>query len=297
MLCEPMPYVFFAAICLTWGTSFILMKKAALAFGPYEIAAWRVAGGAAVLALLWIARERRWPAPRTHLGPLLLVAGLGYAYPFVIQPYLIGRNGSGFIGMTVSLVPLLTILVSLPILGIRPTRRQLGGVLGGLAFLAVMMADGLRQSIAPLDLLLAVSVPLSYALTNTYVRRRFRGVSSLGLTLSALTATTAMLAPLAAWQTVPSPRGEHFLPAAAALAVLGVVCTGLAAAMFVRLIQDQGPLFAGMVNYLVPAFAVIWGWADGERVTAVQLVALLGVLSMVAVVQYRSALPTQQLPE
>lgn len=292
MLVATMPYLFFAAICLVWGTSFILMKKASLAFGPYDIAVWRVAGGAAILAALWAWRRGGAPVPRKYLGPVLLVALVGYAWPFVIQPYLIARAGSGYIGMTVSLVPLLTILVSVPVLGVRPTRRQLLGVLGGLACLVLMLWDAKRRALSPPQMLLAVSVPLSYATTNAYVRRTFRGVSSLGLSLAALSATTAMLAPLALFSPGPAPwTSERFGTAAAALALLGVVCTGLATAMFVRLIQDHGPLFAGMVNYLVPAWAVVWGWVDGERVTGVQLAALVGVLAMVAVVQYRAASP------
>ena len=71
--------------------------------------------------------------------------------------------------------------------------------------------------------------------------------------------------------------------------------TGLAISMFYRLIRDHGPLFAGMVTYLVPVGAVMWGWADAERVTATQLVALAGVFISVAVVQYGAARGLGQL--
>jgi hypothetical protein len=40
-----------------------------------------------------------------------------------------------------------------------------------------------------------------------------------------------------------------------------------------------------MVTYLVPLVAVLWGWTDAEQVTTRQILALLGVLAMVAVVQ------------
>ncbi len=53
-----MAYVQFLAICLIWGGSFLLMKKAYLAFGPVTIAAWRVLGGAAILALIWLVVRR-----------------------------------------------------------------------------------------------------------------------------------------------------------------------------------------------------------------------------------------------
>ncbi len=71
--------------------------------------------------------------------------------------------------------------------------------------------------------------------------------------------------------------------------MLGVLGTGLATYGFYRLIQRHGPLFAGMVTYLIPLGAVAWGWLDRERVTGLQVAALVGVLAMVLVVQYRAA--------
>ena len=53
----------------------------------------------------------------------------------------------------------------------------------------------------------------------------------------------------------------------------------------VCLLQRRGPLYAGMVTYLVPLGALLWGWADAELVTARQLSAILGVLATVALVQ------------
>ena len=128
-----MPYLLFLLVCFIWGSSFILMKKAGLVFGTFGVGAGRVAGGAAVLALLWWWNRHRWPIERRHFGPLLVVGLVCYSWPYALQPYLIGLHGSGFIGMTVAFVPLLTILVSAPMLGVYPTRRQLLGVLGGLA--------------------------------------------------------------------------------------------------------------------------------------------------------------------
>jgi hypothetical protein len=58
--------------------------------------------------------------------------------------------------------------------------------------------------------------------------------------------------------------------------------------MFNRLIRERGPLFAGMSNNLVPVGAVIAGWLDAEPVSLLQTVALAGLVSMVALVQFAS---------
>ncbi len=63
------------------------------------------------------------------------------------------------------------------------------------------------------------------------------------------------------------------------------------------LIKTQGPLFAGMVTYVVPVLALFWGQYDSERLTPLQLAAITGVLIMVALVQWGAADPSSQTLE
>ncbi|MCZ7643704.1 MAG: DMT family transporter [Planctomycetota bacterium] len=292
-----MAYLYFVTIVLTWSVSFLLMKKAALVFGPLAIGGWRCFSGALVLAAVWRVRGAGWPLARRDLMPLLGIVLVGFLWPYAVQPYLVSRHGSGFIGMTMAFVPLLTILVSIPMLQVRPTSRQLFGVLGGLGFMSLLFADGLKREVPGAHLLLAGTIPLTYALSNTYVKRRFAGVPALPFTLAALFLAGALALPVS-W-SLPSERmnlGPDFAWAALCLALLGVLGTGMAMFMFYRLVQEQGPLFAGMVTYLVPVGAIFWGWLDGETVTGRQLGGLCGVLAMVAIVQYGAPLKAAAPP-
>ena len=282
-----MPHLIFILICFIWGSSFILMKKASLVFGPVGIGGLRVLGGAAFLAaVIWISGGR-WGIRRRDLGPLALVVLLGYALPYTLQPYLVAQHGSGFIGMMVSLVPLMTMAVSVPMLGIRPSPRQAVGVVAGLGCIGIILADGVDRAVSPADLALALFVPLCYAVGNTLIKQRLSHASPVALAMLAMASASAILLPLTAAVPGETPRldGPVWL-AAGALAALGVLGTGLAISLFYKLIRDHGPLFAGMVTYLVPVGAVLWGWADAERVTLAQLLALAGVFISVAVVQY-----------
>ena len=283
-----MPYILFLLVCFIWGASFILMKKATLAFGPITTGGWRAATAAVTLAVLWFAVERSWPITGKHFWRVLLFALVSYTWPYSIQPYLVARHGSGFIGMTVALVPLLTLLVSAPMLGVYPTLRQAIGVVGGLIFIGVLMFDGLQRQVPIGDMAMAASVPLSYALGNVYLRKHFLDLRPLALTLTAFAFSSFVLLPLGTVteRVVVSPD----LPmAATSLLVLGVVGTGVATWTFNHLVHGHGALFAGMVTYLVPIGAILWGWLDHEQVTARQLVALAGIFAMVAVVQYGAA--------
>ena len=155
-----MHHIYFVLICLVWGSNFILMHRAGLAFGAAAIGFWRLAGGAAVLAVWWWA-SRHGHIARRHWPHLVLVALLGNAIPFVLQPVLIALGfGHSYFGITISFVPLLTVIFSIPMLGILPTWRQLIGVLGGLVALAALMWDGADRGMSILILALAFGVPL-----------------------------------------------------------------------------------------------------------------------------------------
>lgn len=285
-----MPYVWFAVVCSIWGSSFALMKRASLCLSPVSIGAWRDFGGAAVLLLIFLLARRRSSFRRVDLVPLLGVAVLGFAWPHSIQPELVDRIGGAFVGMTVGMTPLLTILVSIPILGVFPTPRQLFGVVGALVCMAILMHDGLRHSVALRDLLVAFSVPTTYSIANSWIRRSLRHLPPLELTLLSLLLASSVLLPLAAViGKPPAIKPENWPVALAAIATLGIAGTGIATLLFNKLVQDQGPLFASMTINMVPVGAALWGWIEGEHITPVQMAALVGILVMVTIVQFGSA--------
>lgn len=283
-------YFLFLSLALIWGTNFFLMKKAVVCFAPGDIGFGRLLGGVAVLVVVYWFRRNRWSLSRRDLVPLVLLALFGNAWPFFIQPLLVARCGSGFIGMMVSFVPLVTIIVSIPMLRVYPSPRQAVGVVGGLLCLMLIMWDGIERQIAIVDLLLAISVPIAYAICNTFIRRRFVGVKPLHLSMCCLALALPMILPLVvvADRNVSSEPGDLTL-AIVSLVLLGTIGTGYGALAFTKLLQDEGPLFAGMVTYLVPTIALAWGWIADETVSLYQIGALVGVLLMVAIVQFGAA--------
>lgn len=289
-----MPYVWFVFVSLVWGGSFVLMKKGAVCFPPTAVGAWRLIGGAAILAIVWWRSTYRGSLRRRDLAALAFVVLFGFAWPFSIQPYLVARDGSAFIGMTVSFTPLITIAVSIPLLGIYPRPRQVVGVLGALGFMGLLMRDGVERQIPPVDLALAMTVPLCYACTNTLIRKSLGHVPSLELSFLSLTAAGAVLLPLSF--AIPFERGpvaeNDMAIAVASLAFLGIVGTGISQFLFNKMIYSKGPLFAGMVTNVVPIGAMAWGWADGEPVNGTQIIALIGLISMVTIVQLGAARKT-----
>jgi drug/metabolite transporter (DMT)-like permease len=281
-------------ICAVWGSSFILMERASHAYGPVAIGVGRLLGGTAVLALVWWLGRHSYRVSPEDFRKMAVAALVGTAIPFVVVPYIVAQGfGHSYFGMMMAVMPLTTILFSIPMLRIWPSGRQLAGVIGGFVCLGFFLQDGSERGM-PIGLLaLAASVPLMYSFGNTYVKWKLSHVPALELTTVTLAMACLMLLPMQL--IVPlrdtlglSPPAEphDYQRAAVALAVLGIVATGIPVLIFVHLILKQGPLFAGMVTYVVPVLAALWGRYDREMITPQQVAAMVGVLAMVALVQH-----------
>jgi drug/metabolite transporter (DMT)-like permease len=122
-----------------------------------------------------------------------------------------------------------------------------------------------------------------YGLGANLIRRYLTGMPPAAVAAATLAGGALASLPLAVWQWPPNPPSPLAWGAAV---VLGVVCTGLAFALFYRLIQRVGAPRAVVVTYLIPLFGVLWAWSLlGEPITPGMLVAGALVLGSVALGQ------------
>jgi drug/metabolite transporter (DMT)-like permease len=302
----------FVFCCLVWGSSFILVERVTHALGPVEIALWRFGCGVAMLGFIWWWTQREYRPTLREWAVIAWIALLLNAPPQLILPYLIHQGyGHSFFGPMVAPIPLITILISVPLLGVFPTQRQLVGVLGGLACVWLIVDDGFDRGMSLGFMALTLSIPLSSALSNTIIKWKLGSVPAVPLTVGILAFAGLSLLPLQFSPTATNALHLSNPPAAATattwacLLGLGVVATGLSTAVFVWLIIVRGPLYAGMTTYVVPVLSLLWGQLDHERISTQQMAAIAGVLAMVALVQSspghvaaiaEPAAPPQSLP-
>ena len=116
-----------------------------------------------------------------------------------------------------------------------------------------------------------------YAVGAAWTAQRFSDVPRLALLTGVLTASSLLLVPpflLDLPDRLPTARG------AGAVALLGVVGTGIAFIAFYWLVDEVGPERTVLVTFLAPVFAVGYGvLLRDERVTAAGAVGLVLVLA------------------
>ena len=117
---------------------------------------------------------------------MLLMAFSAVAFtapPQVIQAYVLEQGfGHSFFGTMVAAIPLLTILVSVPMLGVRPTSREMMGVVGGLACIFLLVGEGMQRGMSAGLLALTMIIPLSSAMSNTFIKWRLPHVPAAPVT-------------------------------------------------------------------------------------------------------------------
>lgn len=288
-----MAYIAFLFVCLAWGSTFILMERVSHALGPVEIGIARLLSAAVALGVIWWWKRDAMRLDRKYIPAILFSALVANVAPYVTQPYVLAQgHGHSFFGVVVAAIPLLTILFSIPMLGVLPTRRQLLGVVGGLVCLWFVIDDGIDRGMSWQILALASVVPITGSFNNTFVKLKLSGAPSLPVTAVMLGSAGLMLIPLEfcrpamAALDLNGPSNPQFTPQLLVyLAVLGVVTTGLSTVAFFYMVFQRGPLFAGMTTYVVPLLAMAWGLFDHEQISTQQLAAMAGVFVMVGLVQ------------
>ena len=262
------------ALAALWGASFLFMRVAVPEFGPVMVTEIRVLLASLALApLLWMSGH--WRALRAHAGPLVVVGLVNSALPFALYSYALLWISTGLAAIFNATAPLWGALIAWAWLGERLSRtRVLGLVLGfaGVVWLAWDQA-GLRSGAgwgqAAWAVVACLVSTLCYGFSVNFTKRQLGNAPPMAVAAgSQMVAGLALALPATAtWPTAaPSPS------AWAAVTVLGLACTGLAYWLYFRLIASVGPSKALAVAYLIPLFALAWGWLFlGEGVTPVMV--------------------------
>ena len=249
------------ALAALWGGSFLFMRIAVPAFGPFALAALRVAG-ASLLLLPLLAARGELPALRRHWRAIAVVGVTNSAIPFACFAYAALTIDAGVSAIFNSATPLFAAVIAWLWLADRMTPLRIVGLVVGFAGVVWIAWDRAGATMAasagasPLAVAACIFGALCYGVAPSVTKRRLGGVPPLAVATGSQIAATLLLAvpAVAAWPVASISAGEW-----AAAAALAFFCTGLAYILYFRLIAHAGPANAVAVTYLVPIFAVLWG--------------------------------------
>jgi drug/metabolite transporter (DMT)-like permease len=250
-------WALFVAMSVIWGVPYLLIKVAVGDFSPVVVVFLRCVIGAALLLPWTIARGRLGAALRRHWRALVVFTVLEMTMPWLLLSWAETHLSSSLTGLLVAGVPFVAALTA-RLAGeedrLSPVRvaGMVIGVVGIAVLLGLDIGGGQWRAIGAV-----VLVVIGYATAPMVISRKLPDVPGVTASAFALMATAVVYAPFAVPRLDDSADADP--NAWVSVAVLGVVCTAVALALFFALIREAGPQRALVITFVNPAVAVVLG--------------------------------------
>jgi drug/metabolite transporter (DMT)-like permease len=243
------------ALGAIWGASFMFMRVAAPEFGSTPLVAIRLGLGALILLpFLW--RERR--AFSAGLWPrLALIGAVNSAIPFTLFAWGAQRAPAGIGAITNSMAVLFVALIAFLFYGEKIGPRRAIALVIGFVGVIVLASGKVAGASIGLPVAAGTTAAFLYGIGANLVKRHLAGLPATAVAAATLSCAALLTAPFAIAQW---PQQAVSAKSWGAVALLGVLCTGVAFVMYYRLIARIGAPRAATTTYLVPLFGVGWAW-------------------------------------
>ncbi len=270
---------------MTWGSSFILIKKGLAVYSSDEVGALRIAISFLVLLPFAITRLSRirgkdW----IYLFIVGLAGSVAPAFLFAKAQTGIDSNLAGILNSTTSLF---TLIVGVSFFSLKTRWFNVFGIFLGLAGAIGLISISGGKSF---ELNFGYSVyviiaTMCYALNVNIVKKCLVKPDAISITSISFLLTGI---PIIIYMLIFTDflhqlvTDNNAISGLMYIAILAVFGTGLALIAFNYVIKISSPIFAASVTYLIPIVAIMWGIIDGEKFESIYVfwifLILLGVL-------------------
>lgn len=239
-----------------WGASFLFIRIASPVLGPNVMAALRIA--LATLTLMAIMRLANEPWPWRHWRELLGLGTLTVAVPFLLYAWAALHLPAGYSSLLNTMAVPFGVIAAAWMKEDTLTATKALGCLCGFAGVALIVQLGPVEPTPSLLLAALASVVAAacYGVSTTWMKRATTRMSPLSIAAGIHAAALILLTPGAMW-SLPDAR---FTPGAlAAVAVMGIVTSGFAYWLNLRVLAQVSPVATMSSAFMIPLFGVAWG--------------------------------------
>lgn len=273
-------WIVIAILSLIWGTSYILMKKGLESFSSLQIGALRVF--ISFLCLLPVALRNLPKLNRDNLLSIAIIGFFGSGIPAYLFPLAETKITSSLAGMLNSLSPVFTLVIGVLFYDRKVIKSQITGVLLGLtgAF-GLLYSGSLSFNFYGLFVVLATFL---YGISSNEVSK-VKGINGLQITALAF----LVMSPIAIVYLLFSDFSHaistpHWIRNLGCIAILAVIGSALALALYYFLIRQTTPVFGSMTTYFIPVVSTLWGLSDNEKLAPSMLISVAVILSGIYII-------------
>ncbi|MDB4294979.1 DMT family transporter [Akkermansiaceae bacterium] len=258
-----------------WGASFLFMRIAAPEFGPLPLVAFRMGLAGLALSFVFFQKEARESA-KQHWWELLVSGVVGSSLAFILLSYATLTLSAGFTSLMNSSVPIFSAIIAAVWLKERLRLSQFIGLGFGVIGVGILVwgkldftSDGQGWPIAA-----CIVACGCYGFGASWMKSKLSKVRPFVGSAGSLLGAALVLIPFALMQLPETSPSLRSWGGAIGLALL---CTALAFVFFFKLIQRSSATVATSVTFLIPFFAIFWGWLFLDEIVTTQMLLGLGV--------------------
>ena len=240
-----------------WGASFPMLRVVTPEMGSNVTAMLRISIAAVTLAVLMRVVGQRWP---WHAWRELTVLGVGaVGLPFLLFCYAATKAPAGYLALLNPAAVVFAVLSSAWVKEDTLDARKIFGCVLGFVGLSLVVKLG---PVAPTtDVLLgagaALLACLSYGVTAPFQKRVTRRMEPLAIAGPMHVSAMLLILPFGLWQL---PQAQFTTTGLVMVTVLGVVTSGLAYWVHLRILRHVTPVAAVTPIFFIPVFGVAWSY-------------------------------------
>ncbi|MEO8856763.1 MAG: EamA family transporter [Burkholderiaceae bacterium] len=249
-------FIQLVGLSAVWGGNFLFTRIASPQLGPSLTAATRVFLGALTLGLIMRHLKMRWPTE--HWRELLLLGGIGIAGPhflYSLSSLYLPAGYSAILSITSVLFG--AVVSSWLHEDTLTPARIVGCVVAFAGMLLVVRLGPIHPS--PQLMAAAFSSICGSALSGSVaplLKRATSRMEPLAVTASIHAGAFLWLLPFALWSV---PHAHFTASALGSVAAMGIVTSGLAYWLYMRIVQKVSPVAALSSTFMITIFGVFWG--------------------------------------
>ena len=261
-------WVSFLFLTITWGSSFILVKKSLIAFPPLIVASLRLSSAMLVVLPFSIGHFKH--IPRDKFKYVVLIAFLGMGLPaFLFALAQVGINSS-MSGILNALTPCMTFLIGILFFKQKSSALKIFGLVLGFIGSASLIFFNTKGELHLNGYSLFVILATIMYGTNLNTTKRFAAgikpihLSTVSISIAGLFGLIVLLSTNFVEILKTNPKAPFSLLTAL---TLGIVGTAISQTLFNNLLSKTSAFFASSITYFIPLMALVWGILDGESLS------------------------------
>ena len=249
-----------------WGSAFIAIKISLEYFAPVSLASYRLIVASIFLLIFYIIGEHKTLLSKNDLIMLILVGVVGNFLPFYLISWAEQHIQSSTAGILMGVGPILTLVLahfftkddkfnSVKLISI------IVGFIGVLFIFEINSLFSIKSSnsIQFISKFLIIIAALGYMISNIVAYNTLKHIDSFSITFFATFFGALISIPFLVFSEINQPSYfsvESILP----ILYLGIFPTALAFQLRYHITKTSGPVFLSYVAYLIPIFALMWGF-------------------------------------